>query len=465
MKKLFIILISGGLVLGSCNKFKDEINRNTNSPSQASAAQLLANAMLSLPGLSSSPQGEFLAQYLAETQYVNASQYPEGTTSFYGWYQGPLMNIEAVLTAQDLTQPPTTHQTAVAKILKAYYFWNITDRWGDVPFSEALKGASNFTPKYDTQESIYNQLFLLLDEANGMITSGTIPGDVMFGGDMAKWKRFGNTIHMLMALRLSERNTGDKAKNEFVKAMNAGIMTSNSDNFVFKHLADANNQNYWYGQIVNQNREWWALTETLVDYMKPLNDPRLPAFGKLNSSSEYVGLEFGTTTGIPNTTGVSLLGPAIYAQNAPVYLVTYAQALFAKAEAAKRGWIAGGDAEAKTNYDLAIEQSFRQWTGGTTGLSAYMVTSEVAYDPLAAMEQIGMQRYVHLFMHGYEAWAEWRRTGFPDNLVTPLGRNVPGRLGYPDNEAFNNAQNYQDAISRQFGGSNSQNGKVWWDTP
>ncbi|HEY0732768.1 MAG TPA: hypothetical protein VGD33_10155, partial [Chitinophagaceae bacterium] len=87
MKKLFIILITGLLVSG-CNKFKDEINTNTNLPSQASPAQLLANAMLSLPGLSSSPQGEFMAQYLAETQYVNASQYPEGTTSFYGWYTG-----------------------------------------------------------------------------------------------------------------------------------------------------------------------------------------------------------------------------------------------------------------------------------------------------------------------------------------------------------------------------------------
>lgn len=461
MKKLFIILIAG-LVVSGCNKFKDEINTNTNLPSQASPAQLLANAMLSLPGLSSSPQGEFMAQYLAETQYVNASQYPEGTTSFYGWYTGPLMNIQKVLSGEGMTLAPTENQLAVAKILKAYYFWNITDRWGDVPFSQALKGAAEFTPEYDTQESIYEALFQLLDEANASITAGTIPGDIMYNGDMTKWKKLGNTIHMLMALRLSNRNTGDYAKNEFVKAMNAGIMTSNADNFVFKHLADANNQNYWYGQIVNQNREWWALTETLVDFMKPLNDPRLAVYGKLNSSNEYEGLTFGTTTGIPNTTGVSLLGTAIYAQNAPVYLVTYAQALFAKAEAAKIGWIPGGDVEAKINYDLAIEQSFRQWTGGTTGLSTYMLEPAVVYNPATALEQIAMQRYVHLFMHGYEAWAEWRRTGFPANLVKPLGREIPTRLGYPDNEAFNNAENYMDALSR-LGGSNSQYGKVWWD--
>jgi len=463
MKKLYMALLLAGVAFGSCNKFDDEINRNTNLPSKASATQLLANAMLSLPGLSSSPQGEFMAQYLAETQYVSASQYPDGSTSFYGWYQGPLMNLETVLTSKELTAVPTDNQLAVAKILKAYYFWNITDRWGDVPYSQALKGTQDFTPEYDSQESIYNALFGLLDEANGAITTTTaLPGDLVYNGDMSKWKKLGNTIHLLMALRLSEVNA-TKGAAEFTKAMNQGIMTSNADNLVFKHLADANNQNYWYDQVVNQKREWWALTKTLVDYMRPLNDPRLPVYGKTNTSGQYVGLDFGTTVGIPNTTGVSLLGAAIYRQDAPIYLVTYAQALFALAEAAKRGWITGGDAVAKTNYDLAIEQSFRQWTGGTTGLSAYLANSGVTYNPARAIEQISTQRYVHLFMHGYEAWAEWRRTGYPNNLVMPTGRAVPTRLGYPDNEAFNNATNYQAAIQRQFSGANTQYGKVWWD--
>ncbi|MGZ8544750.1 MAG: SusD/RagB family nutrient-binding outer membrane lipoprotein [Flavisolibacter sp.] len=465
MKKIYLIMLLAASFATGCNKFDSEINRNPNQPSQASAAQLLANAMLSLPGLSSSPQGEFMAQYLAETQYVGASLYPEGSTSFYGWYTGPLMNIETVLTATDLSPMPTANQLAVARILKAYYFWNITDRWGDVPFTQSLKGQEDFTPEYDTQESIYNALFQMLDEANAMIVAGNIPSDIVYNGDMTKWKKFGNTIHMLMALRLSEVNA-QKGNTEFNKAMNNGIMTSNADNFVFKHLVDANNQNYWYGQVVAQSREWWALTETLVDYMKPLNDPRLPVYGKpALSGGGYFGLEFGTQVGIPNTQTVSLLGTAIYAQNAPVYLVTYAQALFAMAEAAKRGWIPGGDVTATTHYNMAIEQSFRQWTGGTTGLATYMTNVEVIYNPTRAIEQISNQRYVHLFMHGYEAWAEWRRTGYPNNLVQPGGKAVPLRLGYPDNEAFNNADNYNAALQRQFGGVNTQYGKVWWDKP
>src|SRR5215204_1898769 len=291
MKKLYIIIL-GTLSLISCNKFDDDINKDPNRPDKASGTQLIANAALSLSGLSSSPQGEYHAQYLAETQYPGASLYPDGGTNFYSLYYGPLMNLETVLQSKDLSilEGPVANQLAVAKILKAYFFWHITDRWGDVPYTEALKGDKDFTPKYDTQESIYNALFQLLDEANSMIVSGSISNDIIYGGDMTKWKKLANTIHLLMALRLSEVNA-TKAASEFNKAMNAGIMTSNSDNLVYKHLSEANNQNYWYGQIINLKREWWALTKTLVDYIKPASDPRLPVYGRKNTAGQYEGLE------------------------------------------------------------------------------------------------------------------------------------------------------------------------------
>ncbi|HMI79902.1 MAG TPA: SusD/RagB family nutrient-binding outer membrane lipoprotein, partial [Ferruginibacter sp.] len=158
MKKILIIL-SAGLFLAGCKKFDADINTNTNLPSKASGTQLIANASLFLSGLSSNPQGEFMAQYLAETQYPGASLYPEGGTSFYGLYQGPLINLEQVLNSElTPTEGPVANQRAVAKILKAYFFWHITDRWGDVPYTEALKGAANFTPKYDRQEVIYDSI-------------------------------------------------------------------------------------------------------------------------------------------------------------------------------------------------------------------------------------------------------------------------------------------------------------------
>lgn len=461
MKKLYITLFCCTLFLG-CSEFDDDININPNIPSEASGTQLIANAELFLPGLSSSPQGEFLAQYLAETQYVGVSLYPEGSTNFYGWYEGPLMNLQTVLdSSEDLnaSEGPVANQIAVAKILKAYYYWNITDRWGDVPYFEALSGAEDFTPAYDPQKEIYTDLFRILEEANNSIESGGITNDIVYDGDMSKWKKLGNTIRLLMALRLSEVDE-TWAQDEFSKALTAGIMESNDDNLVFRHLADANNQNYWYDQVVDSNREWWALTENLVQDMKPVDDPRLEVYGDpARESGEFVGMVYGDTENL-GTEQYSLLGSNIHAQDAPVYLVTYAQALFAIAEAAERKWISE---DVQTYYELAIENSIEQWTGNSDGAPAFLAQPEIMFDPTSALQQIAEQRWVHLFMNGYEAWSEWRRTGFPANMVQPEGRSVPTRLAYPDNEVFNNAENYEEAVLRQFGGEDSIYGSVWWD--
>lgn len=454
-----LIAVVAVLLFSNCGivDIDEDLNRSPNSPSEASPPQLIANAVLSLPGLSSSPQGNFMGQYLSETTYVNASLYPEGGTSFYGWYQGPLINLETVL-----ENATAANQLAVAKILKAYYMWNLTDRWGDLPYSEALQGADDFTPAYDRQEEIYSSLFALLREAHDQInTSVSLSSDIMYGGDMVRWQRFANTVRLLMALRLSEINPS-LAETEFSDALDAGVMDSNDDSFVFQHLADANNQNYWYGQIEVQSREWWALTEGLVDLMKPVDDPRLEVYGDpARENDEFVGMPYGTEDeDLLSTDDYSLLGEDIRAQDAPVYLVTYPQVLFARAEAAVRGWT-GEDEQAL--YEEAVEQSILQWTGSTDGADDLLAQSEVAFDASNALEQIATQRYVHLFMHGYEAWAEWRRTGFPANLVEPGGRAIPTRLSYPDNEAFNNTENYNEAVQRQFGGSDELYGRIWWD--
>lgn len=461
MKNISIILILSCFTIFGCSKFDEDINKNPNIPSEASGTQLIANAQLFLPSLSSSPLGEFLAQYLAETQYVGASLYPEGSTSFYWFYEGPLKNLETVITSDDLsaTDGPIANQKAVAKILKAYFYWNMTDRWGDIPFSEALQGANDFTPVYDTQEFIYNRLFEILEEANSMMVEGGITNDIIYGGDMEKWRKLSNTVRLLMALRLSEVSP-EKAKEEFNQALSAGIMESNDDNLTFRHLADANNQNYWYGQVVEQNREWWALTTNLVEEMKPVNDPRLPVYGEpARATGEFTGMEFGETEEL-GTEEYSLLGSDIIAQDAPVYLVTYAQALFAIAEAATRGWISE-DAEAF--YNLAVEKSILQWTGSTDGVEEFLSQPEISFDSTDLIQQIAMQRWVHLFMNGYEAWSEWRRTGFPTDLVEPQGAPIPTRLAYPDNEDFNNAENLAEAVQRQFDGDDSIYGHVWWD--
>jgi hypothetical protein len=141
-------------------------------------------------------------------------------------------------------------------------------------------------------------------------------------------------------------------------------MTANSDNFVYQHLAEQPNENFWYSQMNRMGRLWYAVSKPLVDYMLPLNDPRLPVFANKNAAGNYVGLDYG----LPGSTTVvinnySLLGDKLRLQNAPVYLVTYAQALFAKAEAAKLGWIPGGDVEAKNKlrFSYTKQHSSMDW--------------------------------------------------------------------------------------------------------
>ncbi|WP_341840593.1 SusD/RagB family nutrient-binding outer membrane lipoprotein [Chitinophaga caseinilytica] len=462
MRNIQILLLSA-LALAGCNKFGD-INVNPNLPSKASNTQLIANAQLALPLTQEVPQGEFLAQFLMETQYVNLSLYTEPSASFYTLYHDPLMNLERVLTKPEQLPDdgPMANQLAVAKVLKAYYFWHITDRWGDVPYSQALKGETDNTPEYDSQESIYTALLALLTQASGEFVAGDITNDVIYEGDIARWKKLSNSIRLLMALRMSEVNP-QKARDEFGKALAAGVMEENDDNFVFHNLPEANNESFWYDQWTRQRRQWWSPSELLVNTLKAPNDPRLGIYATANADAGvYVGLPYGSLDGA-TLSKWSLLGTAVREQDAPVYLVTYAQVLFALAEGAKRGWIAGNDAKAKEYYDQAVTQSILQWTGSTDGAAAVIAHPSVAYDAANGLRSIATQRWVHLFMHGFEAWAEWRRTGFPA-LVKVEGKDVPSRQAYPADESFNNGDNYRAAITRQFAAAgDSQYGKVWWD--
>ncbi|MFD0941476.1 SusD/RagB family nutrient-binding outer membrane lipoprotein [Pedobacter boryungensis] len=472
-KSIYICLLAI-VMLGSCKKFDESINTDPNNPTKASGTQLIANAELFLPGLSSSPYGVHYPQYLSNTSFTDNSRYVTVNFNFSGLYTGPLMNLENVInnTSLDAIEGPVANQIAVAKILKAYFFWHMTDRWGDIPYSEALKGDLNFTPKYDKQQAIYNSLFTLLDEANAAIVTGNIKNDIVYGGDVAKWKRLGNTIHALMALRLSKVDA-TKGAAEFNKAVANGMMSSNNDNLSYPHLADQNNENYWYNQFTRLGRNWFAVSKPVVDYMQPLNDPRLPFFANKPTNTaitNYVGLEYGlpgsTTVTIAN---YSLLGSNLRLQNSPVALVTYAQSLFGMAEAAKLNWITGADVTAKLNYDNAITESIRQWTGSTSTAAAYLLQPNVAYDPANALMKIGTQRWVHLFLHGYEGWAEWRRTGFPNFLAPAPANNgapIPRREAYGTQERSINTANYNAAVAGfPYGGADDLNARVWWDKP
>jgi hypothetical protein len=501
MKKSFIYFLLPALLYMavSCNKFADNINVNPNLPTNPSNAQLLTSAINYLPVMLESTQGSLYVQHWSEKPFPDNSRYLTVNFDFYGIYAGPLQNLQNILTTAtfNVNDGSAANQLAVARILRAFYYWHMTDRWGDIPYSEALKGKDNFTPKYDTQKDIYYDLLKELKEAAAQIDNGnSVTGDILYSGNMANWRRFAQSMRMLVALRLSKVDA-TKGQAEFADAYAAGAFTDNSQNAAFVHLSDANNQNYWYfvTNAKGQNRPWYWASKTIVDYMNPLGDPRLKIFADTTATGTYVGVPYGldanTVAAIPSAS-VSFIGVHTRTQNAPCYITTYAQVLLAVAEADKIGWLAGGDVDAALKYKAAIEASVRQWNrisfkayndkvdaqiekqpykaddlGDTTGLAAYMLRPEIVYSPTNALSQIGYQRWVHLYMNGYEAWAEWRRTGFP--VLTPAPNNggtaIPRRQAYPVKEQNINGTNYKAAIAQQaqLGGADDLKGRVWWD--
>lgn len=503
MKNSINILLLSFAFMGlgtGCTKFDEDINVNPNLPTVASNAQLLTYAINQLPGIIESSSGMLYTQQWSEKPYTDVSRYTTVSYDFYGTYAGALENLKVILDTKsfNVKDGSKANQLAVSRILRAYFYWHMTDRWGDIPYSEALKGKDNFVPKYDSQKDIYYDLLKELKEASAQIDNGSaVAGDLLYGGNMSNWRKFANSMRMLMALRLSKIDA-TKGKQEFAEAVNAGVFTDNSQSAVFVHLAEAANENYWYYVVNVQGRPWYWASKTIVDYMKPLSDPRLKIFADpAPNGSGYNGVPYGldgNAVGTISSATVSFIGLHTRTQNAPTYIITYAQVLLAIAEADKIGWLAGGDADAALKYKAAIEASVRQWNrvsfksydvqlnnqvekaaydptdpGDTTGLANYLTQPSVIYDPAKALQQIGYQRWVHLYMNGYEAWAEWRRTGFPALTPAPNNNNlpIPRRQGYPTKEQNINTANYNAAIQAQTGlaGKDDLNGRVWWDKP
>ena len=450
-----------------------EMNIDPNNPSVPVTSNLLTSAELGLIGPITDIEPTLYSQQISEKFYTESSRYGTSQFSFNGYYAGALVDLQLIirLNTDEATKAvaaqngANNNQIAVARILKAFLFWHITDRWGDIPYSQALLGRDNFKPAYDTQEAIYTSLFTELKEAAAQITPGTIRGDQLLKGNMNAWKKFANSMRLNMALRLSEVNP-QKARTEFASAFADGVIGSNADNVVYAFLADENNDNPWEDRF--QTRLDFNVSKPMVDLLKATNDPRLPVFAdKAVLTQEYVGMPYGLEQGdagaIPNGQ-VSFLGIALRRQTSPGYVMTYSQVQFMLAEGAFRGWISGS---AEEFYNEAIKASFEQYgVYSGSGFAAYIAQPSVAYTASNGLQQIITQKWVALFLNGYEAWAEWRRTGYP--VLTPPAKTIspsgviPTRQGYPTTERDLNGDNYKAALQR-LGGKDDLDGKVWWD--
>ena len=364
-----------------------------------------------------------------------------------------------------LTSGSNANQIAIAKILKAFIFQHLTDRWGPIPFSEALQGRVNFKPIYDAQEKVYQGLFSELKEAVDLMEGGiSVKGDILFGGDMESWKQFANSIRLIAALRLS-KVAPEWAAVEFKEALTAGVLTSNEENIQYPFLAETNNENPWFSRF--KTRTDYALSQRLVNRLLELNDSRLASFADPSQVEDiFKGAPYGEDD--PSTDPASVSFPNsqyVKAQNAPLPIITYAQILFSKAEAAHLGWI---NEDAEQLYYAAIQVSMEQWKAyEIADFSDYIAQPEVKWNSSRTEQLIGEQKWIALFLQGYEAWAEWRRIGYPELQPAPdalnTSKQIPLRQGYPNTERDINGSNWQFAVDTWLGGEDGLDAHLWWD--
>jgi hypothetical protein len=491
MKKLLSILTIT-LFMAGCNKFGDT-NVSPSLLTSAATKSLLTNSLQSLSDLTmgntaTSRLAALYVQHLSEGPYPGPSLYNDRNLSFTAWYagsgtvsapsnlNGPLYNLQTIINynnegneaANASINGAKDNQIAVARILKAYFFLLMTDRWGDIPYSQALQGSKAFAPAYDKQQDIYTNLFKELTEAVAQIKEGEsgVVGDVLLKGDMAAWKRFANTMRLVMSLRLSKADPA-KGKTEYAAAIAAGVITSNAQNIMYKFIAgDPNNYNPWYNNYSVSNRNDYAISTTLTNYMAPKNDPRLKVYGEVLAGGVVKGLTYGRNAAVNIPAAYSRIGSFYRDQGAALPIFTYAQVLFCRAEAAKLGYTgAVDDAAAETFYKDAIKASWEQnGVFDQTAYDAYLAVPEVAYVAADGQKKIITEKWVHAYLNSWEAWNDWRRTGFP--VLTPAvdavdPRGIPFRVGYPTTESSLNGENYKTAVTN-LGGKDDNYAKIWW---
>jgi hypothetical protein len=468
-------------------------NKNPNAPESVSADLLFPNAAVASVRMVRSTMeitpSTFVhwPQYLAEYQYPEISYYQFRTTTADGWwnawYTGALEDLSQALKQATAANRP--NQIYPILILRAFDYSTMTGIWGDIPFSQANKGdAANITPVYDTQKSIYDSLLTNLTDANaklGGAGAGFGGQDPIYAGDAGQWKKLANSLHARLGLNLSKVDA-TRAKTEVAAAIAAGGFTSNADNAQINWPGDNINDNPWYDNQKDGNgtRDDARFSITFIDTLKHYADPRLviwarpvqdPTCGTVPqctavTTGDFRGMPNGLLAGAAGAWGTksSRLGAQVFAATQPSYIMTFAEFSFIKAEAAERGWISGSAAQF---YNDGVTASMKQWGVADADIATYLAQTKVKYAGGAAgLAQIGLQKWISLFTQGYEAWSEWRRTGFPNltpaqNAKTADGQ-LPRRVIYPQTEQSFNNVNLQKAIGAQ-GGSDALNKKLWID--
>lgn len=484
MKNISKILYTGAialLTLSSCQRDLTSLNEDPKHTSFVPSENLIATGLYQSSYYMHTPSVNFnnyrfFTQQWAETSYPDETNYDLVTRNqprnhFNRMYVYTLNNFEQAKKnlLQEGSIPENADPSIVAnklaslEISEIFVWENLVNTYGDVPYTDALKANDGlYAPKYDDAKTIYLSLLSRIDAVTATITTskkGYSTGDLVYFGDMLKWKKFANSIKLRLAMNLADVDP-TLSKSAAEAAIAAGVISSQADSYSFT-FDSGTFPNPVYDDLVASGRSDFLPSDIIVDAMNDKNDPRRQTWFTLgedeNGTPVYVGGVFGAVNGY---VGNSHLSDFFRAKNSPANLLSYTEILFLKAEAAARGYNAGGSAV--SFYNSAVENSMTE--NNVIAADALTYLAAHPYNAAEWKKSIGYEAWIAMFNRGFAAWTFSRRLDYPE-FEAPEDSNlasVPTRLPYSDQEYVLNGANVSAAATKITGGDKATS-KLFWD--
>lgn len=466
-----------------------DTNENLNGPPNGDAAALMTGAMQRYSDVTNRDyliRPTLYVQWNSQVTYTSEMRYSDVPSSWFIYYEDVLEGLEEVIELN--TNPDTqtsalslqgafVNQAGVAMIMKAIVAKRLTDTYGPIPYSEALKGTENTSPVFDSGEEVYTTLISELKAGRDMLDASLSgpTGDIIYNGDVTKWKKLANSVLMQMAIQMSDvyPNPGGVAASVFTEALASGPIETIADEAWFTYNNATGLRNPWFA---NRTTDYF-LAQEFTDALKgnvgsgSLNptsnhtaDPRLAAYSKDESLD---GVPYGYTD--ESGSGKNQMNFDFYwDEDASLPMMTAGYTALNRAEAAVLGWTSEvALTKLEDGINLSME-SVENHTGMDFGADAttYIAARLVDAGTEGVLQIIQEEKWVCLYPSGFDAWAEWRRSHVPDLQPATDYLNdgtIPSRYVYPSAAATSNEANYLEALTHLDIGSDNNYAKTWWD--
>jgi hypothetical protein len=489
MKHIMILASAAAFLLGACTHKFDEYNSDPNrmpmwniAPSSMleqiifSGAQGYMTRFRDLTG----ELMQFSASGLGTTavhRYAITGNAATGTWDHSAEWAANADHLYKIALEQD-----DVNFQAIGLTLRALFMSNLTDIFGDIPSSEAFTIYDDefiLLMKFDAQKDIYTKIFDDLEQANLLYNASKAMDnpmmDLLYNGDIAKWRKFTNSLYLRLLMRLSNRDAEMKVSEKIAEIFaDPGlypIFSGQDDGAIIRYTGVTPFINtYGNTEVTSWNGRTAALYA--IELLDGWADPRLSLYYTMRGE-DWNGIAGGMPVQEIDNANLSVYRKATLGEfTSPYSLMRYDEVLFIKAEAAYRGWIPGGQPLVKELYNLAVPESIRYWDHQAGDFMEYLELSieqymeRVPYN--GTYELLMTQKFVAMFWNGFEVWHDYRRTGLPALTIGTDTQNdgiLPRRFEYPIEIRKTNMENYDAVVTKyvsEYGSGDNMKTPVWW---